>query len=208
MAHVGSVVPQEVASASSLARQRGEQICYASSTRHGQLRIELLQRLEGERALVQAGMRHGQAGLVEDDVPVEEEVEVDRPGAPALVAHATEPALDVEQHAEERPRLERRLDRDGAVDECRLSDASPGPRLPARRAPAATATRRPAAAAPGAGWATRPQGSVARSDDAETTSIPGSAPRRPTACSIVPSRSAGFAPRPMYARTPDPITTS
>src|SRR4026209_741937 len=133
MAHVGSVVPQEVASASSLARQRGEQICYASSTRHGQLRIELLQRLEGERALVQAGMRHGQAGLVEDDVPVEEEVEVDRPGAPALVAHATEPALDVEQHAEERPRLERRLDRDGAVDECRLSDASPGLRLAERR---------------------------------------------------------------------------
>ena len=67
-----------------------------------ELGLELRQRLEHEAALVQARVRHAQARLVDDLVPVHEQVEVDRPGPPALaVAHATQLALGVEQDVEQ-----------------------------------------------------------------------------------------------------------
>jgi hypothetical protein len=118
-----------MASASSVACERHEQIRNASLTRHDQPRSELVQGLEGKRALVQARMRHDQPRLVDDGVAVHQEVEVDRPRPEAFLPHPAESALDVEQDPEERPRLEARLDLDRTVEKPRLLDGTPRLRL-------------------------------------------------------------------------------
>src|SRR4051812_49293673 len=71
-------------------------------------------------------MRHRQPGLVEDLVAVEEQVEVDRPGAPAGTdSLPAELPLDIEQLVEERPRRELRLQLGDRVQEERLLGVSP-----------------------------------------------------------------------------------
>ena len=71
-------------------------------------------------------MRHGQARLVDDLVPVQEEVEVDRSRSPALLAHAAETLLDREQALEELLRPEIGLDLDCAVEEGALLNGPDG----------------------------------------------------------------------------------
>ena len=77
-------------------------------------------------------MGHREPGLVADEIAEHEEVEVERPGAPAdlgrsIAAHA---ALDAEEHVEELARLEVGLERDGAVQVRGLLDRPPGLGLP------------------------------------------------------------------------------
>jgi len=60
-----------------------------------QRRIELGEWLEGERALVQAGVRELETRLVEHEVVHQEQVEVDRPGPiPWPLADPAQLALD------------------------------------------------------------------------------------------------------------------
>src|ERR687892_760815 len=71
----------------------------------------------------------------------------------------------------------------------------------ARRSPAARSVSSAAAPFRNRGWSRQPTGSVSRSRETATTSIPGSAPRSSTALRIAPSRSPRLAPRPTYALT-------
>jgi len=83
--------------------------------------LKLRERLEHERALVQARVRDGEARLVDFLVAVEEQVEVERARAVlAGSADATEALLGREEPAEELARAERRLELGGAVEEERL----------------------------------------------------------------------------------------
>jgi hypothetical protein len=75
---------------------------------------------------MQARVRDGQARLVDHLAAVEQQVEVDRPWAPArAVAGAAELALDGEQLLEEPTRAERRLEACGGVEEARLAGEAP-----------------------------------------------------------------------------------
>ena len=66
-------------------------------------------------------MRHLEARLVDSFVPVEQKVEVERPRAAGRAGPgATEPGLDRKQGVEQRTSRQRRLDRDGRVEEPRL----------------------------------------------------------------------------------------
>jgi hypothetical protein len=84
--------------------------------------IQLVERLEGEPSLGQTRVGNGQAGLVDDLVPVEEKIEVDRAGTEAGADAPDSPqlALDGEQALEELSRRQLRLQLDGAVQERRL----------------------------------------------------------------------------------------
>ena len=82
---------------------------------------EFEERLEGESPLGEARVRDAQPRLVHGLVPVQEQVEVDRPRSIAwAVARPSQLALDREQPVEELPRRQRGLERDGGVQEARL----------------------------------------------------------------------------------------
>ena len=94
-------------------------------------RIELGERLEDEPSLGEPRMGHGEAGLVDRLVAVEEKVEVDGPRAETRArALAPERALDGEQAFEKLAGREIRLDGAGGVQESRLIDVPDGVRLP------------------------------------------------------------------------------
>src|SRR5262245_17904948 len=61
-----------------------------------------------------------QARLGDLAIAVDQEVEVDRAGAPAHVPHATELLLDLEEAVEQLASRQPRLDGDGAVEESGL----------------------------------------------------------------------------------------
>ena len=66
-------------------------------------------------------MRHLEPRLVDRVVSVEQEVEVERPRTSRrAVAGSSERRLRLEQHVQQRPRRERRLERDRAVQKARL----------------------------------------------------------------------------------------
>lgn len=112
----------------------GEQVAEAPPARERELAVELDERLEREAALGEPWVRHRQPGLVHGLLPVEQEVEVDRPGAEARAGPlAPEGALDGEEPLEQITRRERRLDGDGAVQEARLVGVADGVRLAERR---------------------------------------------------------------------------
>jgi len=69
-------------------------------------------------------MRHGQLGGVEHEVVVEQEVEVHRAGAPALVALAVERVLHRGQHAHHIVRAEIGLEEAGPVEKRRLPNGT------------------------------------------------------------------------------------
>jgi hypothetical protein len=62
-------------------------------------RIELDQRLKHEAPLRQPRVRYGQAGLVDDQVSIEQQIQVDgaRPERGDRLSESTQPALDLEQ---------------------------------------------------------------------------------------------------------------
>src|SRR4051812_32527676 len=75
-------------------------------------------------------MRNGEARLVDLLVPVDEQVEVDRPRAEArALPRPAEPPLDVEEAVEELARPQLRVDRRRRVEEARLVGVSDGVRL-------------------------------------------------------------------------------
>ena len=72
-------------------------------------------------------MRKREPGLVDDPVPVEEQVEVDRTRPPARSRpDAAQTLLDLEEELEERPRPDLRLELDRAVQVGRLLDGPHG----------------------------------------------------------------------------------
>ena len=74
-----------------------------------------------------ARVRHGQVGLVDHGVAVEEQVEIDRPRAEArALPRAAERALDLEEALEQLVRRELRLERRDAVEERGLVDVADG----------------------------------------------------------------------------------
>jgi len=78
-------------------------------------------RLEREATLLQARVGNLQAGLVDDLVAVQQEVEVDRPRAAwRSCAGAAEGLLDLEEPVEQVSRRKARVDRHRAVQEARL----------------------------------------------------------------------------------------
>src|SRR5437016_6336346 len=85
--------------------------------RMDEVRIQLEQRQEHERAPVRLGMRDLEVRLVDRLVVVEEEIEIDRARAPPLRANAPHALLDQEELPEELARLERRLQPDDRVQE-------------------------------------------------------------------------------------------
>src|SRR5215210_5025151 len=83
---------------------------------------------------MQAWMRHGEAGLVELDVAVDEQIEVDRSWAEARAGPCpTQLPLDFEQPLEERARRQLRVEGHCAVDEVRLVGQADGRGLAERR---------------------------------------------------------------------------
>jgi len=93
--------------------------------------VELGERLEREAPLVQARVRHAQAGGVDRLVAVEQQVEVDRARAEARARSlAAQGLLDGEQPIQELARRERRLELGRAVQEARLVQVADGVGLP------------------------------------------------------------------------------
>ena len=96
MAHALSLVRADAITAR---LQRGEELGDGAVARHDGVGRELGERLEREAPLVQARMRHRQPRLVDDPVAVEEQVEVDRPRAPALGRSRTPAELRARRRA-------------------------------------------------------------------------------------------------------------
>jgi hypothetical protein len=68
-------------------------------------------------------------GLLDLSLPVDEDVDVDRSGAPPLVTHTPESILDGPARFEQLPRLKARIDFYDGVQKLRLRRASFGFRL-------------------------------------------------------------------------------
>jgi hypothetical protein len=81
------------------------------------VRPGLQQRQQGERAFVQVRMRQAQAGLVDDGIAVEQQVEVEdaRPPAFAFDANPAGITLDGKQDIEQVARRQRRVDQATAL---------------------------------------------------------------------------------------------
>ena len=95
-----------------------EELLHRPAARHDERRIELRERLERERPLVQARMRKLEARLGDDEVVHQQEIEVDRPRPVALArARRAELLLDLEQGGEERRRRQGGVERDRRVEE-------------------------------------------------------------------------------------------
>ena len=87
--------------------RRARSVRHRPAPGNDRLGIELDEGLERETALVEARMRNVEARLVDDLVAVQEEVEVERPRAPAgAVANAAELDLTSQERVEKRPRAE------------------------------------------------------------------------------------------------------
>ncbi len=95
--------------------------------RYDDRRIELRERFEDERPLVETRVRKRQPGLVEDDAGDEEEVEIDRARPVArTVTRPAEVSLDLEQNGEERLGMQRRLDLRRTVEKPGLVNQADG----------------------------------------------------------------------------------
>jgi hypothetical protein len=81
-------------------------------------------------------MREGQSGLVHDVLSVEEQVEVDRARAEALVTDPAQALLDAEEAVEQTSGRELRFDSHRAVEERALLDGPDRLGLPDLRDPA------------------------------------------------------------------------
>ena len=93
------------------------------------LRGNLRERDKDEGALVQARVRQGQLGRVEDHVVDQEQIEIERARSVWEGARATQVALDAEQRVEEVGGSQRGLQRDDRVEEGRLLQVSDRLRL-------------------------------------------------------------------------------
>ena len=117
----------ESTAAVSNTRRAPRPVRQAPSVGQREPRIELDERLEDEAPLGQPGMRDGEAGLVQDEVAEEEQVEIDRPRAPVPdAAVAAELALHGEQPVEQLPGGELRVYSGRGVQEARLVDHADG----------------------------------------------------------------------------------
>ncbi len=118
----------------SISLQCEEQLPHRAVTGNVELRIELGERLEREGTLVQAWMGQLEPRLVELEAVHQQQVEVDRARAVSWpVAHPAELPLDLEQRREEGLRRERRVHRNGCVEEPGLIEVADGIRFPERR---------------------------------------------------------------------------
>ena len=109
----GPTACKRTAIGGSLSMPAGVERASASRTRRPaitRVRHDLGQRHQHEGALEQARMRQREAGLVEREVVVGDQVDVDRARTPALLARAVaaERALDVQRAVEQRARRQRR----------------------------------------------------------------------------------------------------
>ncbi len=75
------------------------------------------ERLEDESTNRQPGMRNGQLGRVDDPIVEEQQVEVERPLAPADRPDPAEPRFDLVEDMEQGARVEGRLEDGGGVQE-------------------------------------------------------------------------------------------
>ena len=93
-------------------------------SRHFEGRREIRKGLEHEGPFVQPWMWDPQARLVDDGVPVEEEIEIERPRPLRrnALAHPAECPLEREEEVEQLARRKLRLERHDAVEEARLVD--------------------------------------------------------------------------------------
>ncbi len=101
---------------------------------HHDRRVELDERFEGERPLVQARVWEREPGLVHGDALDQQQVEIH--GAWSIsrsLACPAELTLDMQQRAEQCLRRQRRLDGDCSVEEPRLVEVPDRIRLPERR---------------------------------------------------------------------------
>jgi subtilisin family serine protease len=112
----------------------GEQFRCPSATRNKHVGVELHERLERERALVESRVREVEFGERKDDVVVEQQVEIDRPRAvPPPLPHTAQRLLDLQKHVEQRDGRKRRLDPHRRIEERRLLEEADGIGLAKRR---------------------------------------------------------------------------
>src|SRR5439155_9328224 len=99
-----------------------------SQTRHriDELRRDFRERTEHERALAESWMRHREAGLVDDAIPIQNEIEIERPRRAGERPLAAALALDRLQRFEELARGQAGLADDRAVQERRLDADADG----------------------------------------------------------------------------------
>ena len=90
---------------------------------------EFRQRDEDEGAFVQARVRNGQPGRVQDQVAVKEDIHVNQARAPADGRRATQFLFDVFQGCQQRRRFQARFGFNDHVEEGRLVGEAPGRRL-------------------------------------------------------------------------------
>lgn len=102
--------------------QRREQLGNDPPFRDDERGIELGERLEREATLVDTRMRYSQTRLVDDLVPVHQQVEIEGSRPPALTANPPELTLDAQERLQKLLRSERRLGGHGSVQEPRLLD--------------------------------------------------------------------------------------
>ena len=89
----------------------------AGADRVGKITSDLRGRFEHEPPRRHPGVWHREVRGIHDDVFVEEQIEVDRPLAPALRPLAVQRVLDGRQHVEHLSWREFRFDEAGAVQE-------------------------------------------------------------------------------------------
>lgn len=101
-------------------RERPRQIRRAATACDVEVRGDLRERHHHEGALVHARMRHREAGLAQRDLSVQQQIEIQRPGAVGNVPDAAVRTLDREEGLEQRARRKPGLDAGDRIDEVRL----------------------------------------------------------------------------------------
>src|SRR6266705_4329392 len=95
----------------------------------GAQRFQLRHLAAPEVAVGELGMGHGETGLVHHAIAVADEVQVQRPGPPAIAALSAPLSLDLQQGAQQVARLEHRLQQHHLIEEWALRNRPEGRRF-------------------------------------------------------------------------------